>query len=38
MSPICSPAQSLLVCVQGVNELWDMCREGTLLVEEDPPS
>lgn len=38
MSPICLLAQSLLVYVQGVNELWDMCSERTLPVEEDPPS
>lgn len=24
--------------VEGVNELWGMCREGTMLAEEDPPS
>lgn len=38
MSPICLLGQSLLVCGEGVNKLWDMCREGTVLGEKDPPS
>lgn len=30
--------QSSLVSVEGVKELRGMCREGTMLAEEDPPS